>query len=353
MVFWTRLLSIRHMAMRIATEQRERLFQEGSDAPHPQRHAWQQTLQAWRSVGAVTGARCGREISVLRRALAHQRGQIVGQHLGVYVYQQRVLRQPRNTLQLAAMFEPLEGLFNAPALMVKLSKQRCGEITGRQVGRQYPRLPIGRDALNQPDLWRGSRAQIVSAILSVGFVESHDCIHLDAARKGAHRSPASAGLLAAYTKSDVLLGQVRHQPGRRVAPIEQQHIVWPQARERLKQHLPLSTIGAMHTGVKGEFSARQIQGKQALIGAGQASGGVTRPNRRHQHRCIGRHQTQTMPAWHQTQCIGSFHNKGVQALKACPGQLVSGLGKTAIRNTTLPVTVLGQAAKEGVEHDLL
>ena len=43
--------------------------------------------------------------------------------------------------------------------------------------------------------------------------------------------------------------------GARVAPIEQQHIVWTQARERLKQHLSLSTIGAMHTGVKGEFSA--------------------------------------------------------------------------------------------------
>ena len=44
-------------------------------------------------VGAVAGARCGRQISVLGGALAHPRAQIVGQHLGVYVYQQRMLSQ--------------------------------------------------------------------------------------------------------------------------------------------------------------------------------------------------------------------------------------------------------------------
>ena len=64
-------------------------------------------------------------------------------------------------------------------------------------------------------------------------------------------------------------------------------------------------------------------------------------------------QAQAMPTRHQTQCIGGFQNKGVQALKAAPAQLVSGLGKTTIRDATRPVTILGQAAKEGVEQDLL
>ena len=63
-----------------------------------------------------------------------------------------------------------------------------------------------------------------------------------------------------------------------------------------------------------------------------------------------------MPARHQTQCIGRFHDKGVQALQAAPGQLVSGLGKTTIRNTTRPVAVLGasyQRTSQRVEHELL
>ena len=54
-VFWTRLISIRHFGVRIATE---------------------------------------------------QRAQIVGQHLGVYVYPQRMLSQARDAFQMAAMFEP-------------------------------------------------------------------------------------------------------------------------------------------------------------------------------------------------------------------------------------------------------
>ena len=128
MVFWTRLISIRHEPVRIATEQRERIFQQGCDATQSQRHTRQQALQAWCRVSAVTGACSGRKISVLRRALTHQRGQIIGQHLGVHVYQQRMLRQARNTLQLAAMLEPLERLFNTPALMVKLGKHCGGEI---------------------------------------------------------------------------------------------------------------------------------------------------------------------------------------------------------------------------------
>ena len=73
MIFWTRLISIWHLGVRIATEQRERLFQQGCDAPHCHCHARQQTLQARSRVSAVAGARSGREISVLRSTLTHQR----------------------------------------------------------------------------------------------------------------------------------------------------------------------------------------------------------------------------------------------------------------------------------------
>jgi len=62
MIFWTRLISIWHLGVRIATEQRERFFQQGCDAPQSQGHAWQQALQARSRVSAVASAR----LSVIR-----------------------------------------------------------------------------------------------------------------------------------------------------------------------------------------------------------------------------------------------------------------------------------------------
>jgi len=39
-------------------------------------------------------------------------------------------------------------------------------------------------------------------------------------------------------------------------------------------------------------------------------------------------------------------------LQATPGQFVSGLGETTVRNATQPVTVNRQSAKEGIKHAL-
>ncbi len=109
----------------------------------------------------------------------------------------------------------------------------------------------------------------------------------------------------------------------------------------------------MHTGVQRQFSAWQIQGKQAFVRFGVEPLGETGANRGHQHRGVACHKTQTVPTRNQAQHIGSLDHKGVQMLQARSGQLVPGLSKTAIRNAALPVTVNRQAAIEGIEHGLL
>lgn len=237
--------------------------------------------------------------------------------------------------------------------MVKLAKSCCRDLADWQIGCHHPDQSIGCHALDQSDLWRSTRAAIVFAVPLIGFVERDHGIHLVAVLKGAHRCPAATGLLAAHAKADVVLSQIRHQPGCRIAPIKDQHVIRPQARQRLKQHLALGTLSAMHTGVQRQFSAWQIQGKQALIRFGVEPLGETGANRRHQHRGIACHQTQTVPTRNQAQRIGGFDHKGVQVFQASPRQLVAGLGKTPIRNATLPITVNRQTAVEGIEHDLL
>jgi hypothetical protein len=109
----------------------------------------------------------------------------------------------------------------------------------------------------------------------------------------------------------------------------------------------------MHTGVQRQFSAWQVQGKQALVSLGMESLGETGTNRWHQHRGITGHQPQTVPTRYQAQRIGSIDHKGVQVLQASQGQLVSGLGETTVSYAALPVTVNRQAAIKGIEHDLL
>jgi len=290
---------------------------------------------------------------LLRRANAHQRSQIVSQHLGMHIHHQRMLRQPRDALQFAAMLEALERLLNTPTLMVKLPKNGCRELADWQIGRHHANQSIGCHAFDQAHLWRDTRAAIVFAVPLVGLVERSHGIDLIAVRKSAYRSPAATGLLAAHAKPNIVLSQIGHQPSRRIAPIKDQHIIRPQARQRLKQHLALSAIGTMHAGVQRQFSARQIQSKQALISFGMESLGKTGTNRWHQHRGITCHQSQTVPTRYQAQCISSFDHKGVQVLQASPGQLVPGLGETTVRNATLPVTINRQAAEEGIKHDLL
>jgi hypothetical protein len=56
---------------------------------------------------------------------------------------QSLLAQPRNGIQVHAVLESLEGFFDTPALVVKVSEQFVREGAGIQVRGQHPHLPIG------------------------------------------------------------------------------------------------------------------------------------------------------------------------------------------------------------------
>ncbi len=58
-----------------------------------------------------------------------QRFQVIGQHHGRDIDNQRLLTQSRDCLQLHVMFEPLERLFDT-ALVIKLAKALPEETTG-------------------------------------------------------------------------------------------------------------------------------------------------------------------------------------------------------------------------------
>ena len=133
--------------------------------------------------------------------------------------------------------------------MVKLAKNGWRKLARWQIGRHHSNAPVRRHTFDQPELRRSTRAAIVDAVQRVGLVERDGGIELVTALKSAHCCPSATGLLAAHAETNIVLNQIRHQPSRWIAPVKDQHIIGPQARQRLKQHLALGLLGAMHTGV--------------------------------------------------------------------------------------------------------
>ena len=97
-------------------------------APQHQHHARRRASQARCRIGPVAGAHSCGQIGVFSKALACQGSRIVAKRLCIHIHQQGVLLQPGNTLQIAAMLEPLERVFKTLTLMVKLSQHCCGKV---------------------------------------------------------------------------------------------------------------------------------------------------------------------------------------------------------------------------------
>ena len=94
--------------MRVAAEQIERLVQQRQHAAQTQHHAWQQPLQQWRGIGPLTHTPAPRQISLFIGRLAHQRGQVVSQHLGRHVDEQRMLGEAIDTLRFTRCLSRLK-----------------------------------------------------------------------------------------------------------------------------------------------------------------------------------------------------------------------------------------------------
>ena len=74
------------------------------------------------------------------------------------------------------------------------------------------------------------------------LAQTRQCIHK---KSNCQPAPWHAHPPSAHAKPNIVLSQIGHQSSRRIAPIKDQHIIRPQARQRLKQHLALSVIGTM------------------------------------------------------------------------------------------------------------
>ena len=68
---------------------KQSLDQQGKYATHAHYHARQHPLHQVRGIGSVAGALPLRQVGILTGRLAHQRAQVVSQHLGKHINQQK------------------------------------------------------------------------------------------------------------------------------------------------------------------------------------------------------------------------------------------------------------------------
>ena len=104
----TRSGSARDEPLGVGSQQVQHVIKGGGEVANEQDQPWQGSLQQCRSVGAIAPPRDAVQLGLMRGRGAQQRGQVVGQHLGGHVDEQRVLAQARYALELHPMFEPLE-----------------------------------------------------------------------------------------------------------------------------------------------------------------------------------------------------------------------------------------------------
>ena len=86
------------------------------------------------------------------RGRCGQRLQVVAEDFGRHVLFNRLLGQPGDVLQTEAMFEPLEGLFDAPALVIQIAESIGRKAGGsHQIGHQDAHGTVGCDVVPAAD----------------------------------------------------------------------------------------------------------------------------------------------------------------------------------------------------------
>ena len=188
--------------------------------------------------------------------------------------------------------------------------------------------------------------------------QTHPGLGCARAQKLLYSRPAGGLLVASHAKANPSLAQQRHQPGRRVAPVKQQNIIWAQALQRLHQHRPLRCVGAVYTGVQSEFGIWQIKRKQALIATGCKARTMALANGGHQHAGIGCHQPQATPALDDTGGLCAINHPIVEPIQCGHMQMRARLGKSTIRYATNHFSSAASYAgvkigEEGIEKRLL
>ena len=134
---WTRPRPATYESLVGGAEQMQDFGDGGDEVADEQYQPRQCPLQRGSSVCAVAAPGPRRHLCLLSCGIAHQRGQVIGQHLGSHVDEQRVLAQARDALQLESMLEPFEGLLDTPALVIELGKRMGGHRLLGQIGGQH------------------------------------------------------------------------------------------------------------------------------------------------------------------------------------------------------------------------
>ena len=221
MVRWPRSGSSRAVALCVGCELPEGRGDRREHVAHHQQDAGQRALHAARGVAAVAvPSRMVRRRLVQRRS-AQQRGDVVGQHLGRHIDDQRLLAESRDGLEVQAMLQALERFLDTPALVVQIAEGGSGDLLGAEVGGQHPDGAARRDMANQPHRRGHASTAPVLRVACRGHVEPHRRLGSCAAHELAHRRP-TAVVVAAHDEADAALLQRLHQPGGRVAAVQQQ-----------------------------------------------------------------------------------------------------------------------------------
>ena len=122
-------------------------------------------------VGAIAFARARGEIGLIGGGLAQQRSDVVGQHLGGHVDDQRLLAQPRDGFEVQAMLEPFECFFNAPALVIEIGEGVARMGLRIQVGQERAELAVRRGLAYQAQPGRLARAAPVAHFIGAGCAQ--------------------------------------------------------------------------------------------------------------------------------------------------------------------------------------
>jgi hypothetical protein len=276
------------------------------------------------------------------------------QHFGGDILHDRLLRQARGMPQIEVMLEPLDRLFDAPALVIRVTERTSRKMRHiQQVGHKYPRLPVGRDVANQSHGLRLAWAFKIENIAQISSTQRDHMLQKPTAQEVAHASEARvAGLFDPHAKRDCTLIQRRHQPATGVTSIQEQQVGTGEAIKMLEQHLAFAFVDAVQRGRKYQFAARQEQTKKDLIGQRGALDVAGAQTETHGGG-IGRNQSQTVPERHKPIVPGMLDEPVVEQRDGSQRQLGTGLGERLLRDLAHQLRSVFQVGKELVEFALM
>ena len=164
-----------------------------------------QHIEGQRTIDAPCGL--GLEMA-LGGAPGGQGCEVVTHYLGTEVLAGAKPRQGAGVLEVEAMFDALERLLDAPALMVELAEGLGGKALGvEQRSHHHTHLALGRNLADQAHSRRTAGAFIVGCVARGRCGQAHDRFTLAGTHEAAHHRETAAFEVTANTERDLALDQ--------------------------------------------------------------------------------------------------------------------------------------------------